>query len=149
MATRSGRLLPVLGAASRFAITSGGLPTQLIVTTTTRTTLQAHNGEHVIKCSETETGRPLSAALTRKLAHETTVMPATLSATGIPLDIAHATRTIPSEGLVVMRRKSRSKRLSTDLWRLAQRSPAGARMGSRLTASVWDVPSPPTDGRTA
>ena len=75
--------------------THGGLNTQLIVTTTLDT-LQAQLGQHGHRCAETETGQPLSAALTRKLACDTNLIPATLNATGIPLDIAHPTRTIPT-----------------------------------------------------
>ena len=71
----------------------GGLGTQLIVTTTL-TTLQARLGEHGHRCAETETGQPLSAALTRKLACDTNLVPAVLGATGAPLDLGHATRTI-------------------------------------------------------
>ena len=75
--------------------TSGGLQTQLIVTTTLDT-LQAQLGELGHRCAETETGQPLSAALTRKLACDTNLIPATLSATGAPLDLGHATRTNPA-----------------------------------------------------
>ena len=74
--------------------TTGGLATQLIVTTTL-TALQAQLGELGHRCAETETGQPLSAALVRKLACEATIIPATLGATGAPLDLGHATRTIP------------------------------------------------------
>ena len=73
--------------------TSGALGTQLIVTTTLAT-LQAQLGELGHRCADTETGQPLSAALTRKLACDTTIIPATLGATGAPLDLGHATRTI-------------------------------------------------------
>ena len=72
----------------------GGLGTQLIVTTTLDT-LQTQLGQLGHRCAETETGQPLSAALTRKLACDTALVPATLGAHGEPLDIGHATRTIP------------------------------------------------------
>lgn len=71
----------------------GGLPTQLIVTTTLAT-LRAQLGERGVSCGTAENGQPLSAALTRKLACDTTLIPAVLGARSEVLDIGRATRTV-------------------------------------------------------
>lgn len=72
----------------------GGASTHLVVTTTFAG-LQARLGERGTPCADTETGQPLSAALTRQLACDTTVIPMVLGAARQPLDVGRATRTIP------------------------------------------------------
>lgn len=74
---------------------SGGASTQLIVTTTLAT-LRAQLGQRGVRAAETETGQPLSAATTRKLACDCTVIPMVLSSAGQPLDVGRATRTVPA-----------------------------------------------------
>ena len=72
----------------------GGSSTHLVVTATLDT-LRAQLGQRGVRCADTETGQPLSAAMARKLACDTTVIPMVLGGGGQPLDVGRATRTIP------------------------------------------------------
>jgi hypothetical protein len=74
--------------------TSGGAGVQLVVTTTLETLL-ARLGEKGLRCAETETGLPLSAATARRLACDAGVVPIVLGTNSEPLDVGRATRTIP------------------------------------------------------
>ena len=74
---------------------SGGIGVQLVVTTTLDT-LQAQLGQRGVRCATTETGHPLSAATTRRLACDATLIPIVLGAASEPLDVGRATRTIPT-----------------------------------------------------
>ncbi len=73
---------------------SGGIGVQLVVTIT-MDTLQAQLGGRGVRCATTETGHPLSAATTRRLACDATVIPMVLGAASELLDVGRATRTIP------------------------------------------------------
>ncbi len=74
---------------------SGGIGVQLVVTTTLDT-LQARPGQLGVRCATTETSHPLSAATTRRLACDASVIPMILGAASEPLDVGRATRTIPT-----------------------------------------------------
>ena len=74
---------------------SGGTSVQLVVTTSLDT-LRARPGQLGVRCTTTETGHPLSAATTRRLACDTTIIPMVLGAASEPLDVGRATRSIPT-----------------------------------------------------
>ena len=82
-------------AANADPTVSGGINVQLVVTTTLDT-LKARPGQLGVRCATTETGHPLSAATTRRLACDATVIPMVLGSASEPLDVGRATRTIPT-----------------------------------------------------
>ena len=82
-------------AANADESVSGGTSTNLVITATVDT-LMASLGQRGIACGDTETGHALSAATIRLLACDTTIIPIMLGANSEPLDVARATRTIPT-----------------------------------------------------
>jgi hypothetical protein len=82
-------------AANADESVSGGTSTQLVVTATLES-LQGRLSERGIACTDTETGAPLSAATSRRLACDAHVIPMILGSNSEPLDVGRSTRTIPT-----------------------------------------------------